>query len=136
MTREESHYVEHLVAREDAEAVAEMECRRIREADRGGPRTARTRSYRRRARCLDLAHARPLRVEHEGREIVEQWPDWFHRRVRRARVAKTRVATIGHGNHGRAPKSGRRRAARSAAARSSSDDPGGEPGPPTRPRAS
>jgi len=67
--------------------------RRIREAERGGPKGAQRRSDRRRARRLDesglLAYDRPLRVVlDDGQEVVGQWTEWYHRRVQRTRRAK------------------------------------------------
>jgi len=75
---------------------------RIRDAERGGPRGARRRSERRRAHRLHesglLAYDRPLRVLlDDGQEVVEQWSDWYHRRVQRARRAKASA----HGGGGR-----------------------------------
>lgn len=118
---------------------------RIREAERGGPRGAQRRAERRRAQRLTesgrLADDHPLiLVRDNGREEVEQWTEWYHRRVQRARRARARAAGpnlptvapaggLTRGDHRRAPKPGRRRSARRVATRSSSDDPGGEPGP-------
>ena len=112
---------------------------RIHESELGGARGARRRSELRRARRLTqsgrLADDRPLRVVlDDGQELVEQWTEWYHRRVQRARRARARaagphLATVAFaarptgGDHRRAPKSGRRRTARRGAARSSSDDP-------------